>query len=114
MCKQGTMVTLDIPAHPDWVRNIVNGRKKIDVDGCISDLVHTLNDNGFSTEASCCGHNNRPGNIALTDGRELIIVPDYNSARIAERAFPNIQGEWSTEENRLFAERTREEFSYAT
>lgn len=59
-----------------------------DVDRCIAPMVKALNEAGIHTIASCCGHGVRPGSIALVDGRELLIAPDYDTARIAERAFP--------------------------
>lgn len=66
----------------------------IDVDSCVAPLVETLNDAGCRTVASCCGHGRRPGNIALADGRELIIASTYDEARRIENLFPlNINGE---------------------
>ena len=50
-------------------------------DPCIEPLVRTLNEGGLPTVASCCGHGVRPGKVALTDGRELFILPDFSSAR---------------------------------
>lgn len=58
------------------------------VDSCIYDIVGALNEGGVKTVASCCGHGNRWGNIALADGRELIIAPDYESSR----AFDKVHG----------------------
>lgn len=63
-----------------------------DVDACIAALVQVLNEGGVLTVASCCGHKRRPGNIALADGRELIIAPDWETARAVDRAFPTIHG----------------------
>lgn len=53
----------------------------------IAPLVRALNDAGIRTVASCSGHGERPGNIALSDGRELLIARDYNEARLLERLF---------------------------
>lgn len=50
-------------------------------DPCIAPLVEALNEAGISTVASCCGHGERPGKIALADGRELFILPGFDSAR---------------------------------
>ena len=55
------------------------------IDECIKPLVEALNKAGFKTIASCCGHGKQPGNIALVDGRELVIMPDYDTARRVER-----------------------------
>lgn len=60
----------------------------------IADIVRALNAGGVRTVASCSGHGRRPGNIALADGRELIVAPDYRTARQVEQAFPrDINGE---------------------
>jgi len=63
-------------------------------DPCIAPLVRALNEaeylpsvlsrlnpDGIRTLASCCGHEKRPGKIALADGRELFILPDFKAAR---------------------------------
>jgi hypothetical protein len=50
-------------------------------DPCIAPLVEALNESDLPTVASCCGHGKRPGKIALVDGRELFILPDFDSAR---------------------------------
>jgi hypothetical protein len=78
MCKQGIeaiqVKLADGKYHP--------------VDPCIASLVQALNDAGIKTRASCCGHGKQPGNIALEDGREILIAADFNHARTIERAFP--------------------------
>lgn len=81
MCEQGTT------AHV-----VVNGNEVVDVDACIAPIVRILNDAGIGTVASCCGHGHRPGNIALADGRELIIARSYEEARVVDRATPDIHG----------------------
>lgn len=50
----------------------ISGRVR-DVDYCIADLVAALNAGGIPTKASCCGHDQMPGNILLEDGRVLVI-----------------------------------------
>ena len=62
------------------------------VDPCIAPLVQTLNDGGYQTTASCCGHGRRPGIITLEDGRELIVMPDLGTARRIDHLFPDIHG----------------------
>ena len=59
---------------------VINGRIR-DIDSCIYDFVKMLNDNGFTTKACCCGHGNIPANIVLSDGREIIISPDFETSR---------------------------------
>lgn len=58
------------------------------VDEPIRPLVQALWDAGIATVASCCGHGHRPGNIALKDGRELFILPDFVAARAADKFWP--------------------------
>jgi hypothetical protein len=62
------------------------------IDECIKPIVEALNTAGVETVASCCGHGNTNGNIALADGREIIIVPDYETARAIDKMFPDIHG----------------------
>lgn len=45
----------------------------VTVDACVAPLVQALNNAGFKTRWSCCGHQHRPGTIGLDDGRQLII-----------------------------------------
>jgi len=73
MCEQGD------------VTEINNNHVLMSVDSCLATLIGVLNVTGFRTVASCCGHGKRPGNIALEDGREIIIVPDYKTSRRVER-----------------------------
>lgn len=60
---------------------LVIDKKPVYVDKCIAPIVRALNSWGIRTVASCCGHKKTFGNIALEDGRELIICPDYKQAR---------------------------------
>ena len=77
--------------HGDTVIVMV-GFKTCGIDRCIAPLVRALNAWGIRTVASCCGHNKRPGSIILEDGRELIIAPDWPTARRVDKAFPAIDG----------------------
>ncbi len=61
------------------------------VDECIASLIQVLNDNGFLTIASCCGHGKSFGNISLRNGKELIIMPDFETARLFEKKIKEIQ-----------------------
>jgi hypothetical protein len=70
------------------------GDKPVDVDESIAPLVAALNATGFETVASCSGHGFRPGNIALRDGRELVIARSFAEARKIDALFPlDIHGE---------------------
>lgn len=60
------------------------------IDECLKPLIKLLNKGGFKTVASCCGHGKQMGNIALADGRELIICPDFETGRKIDKMFPPI------------------------
>ncbi len=72
---------------PFIITSIQIGDRSIGVDKCIASLVQALNTAGVGTVASCCGHGKGLGNIALCDGRELIIAPDFESARRLDKLF---------------------------
>jgi hypothetical protein len=93
MCQWGTeeLVRVWIPA--DLSHDGKGYYKVVGIDACITSIVKALNDAGIVTRASCCGHGKRPGNIALADGRELIIALDYETGRTIDRAFPPISAE---------------------
>ena len=92
MCEQGDTTEV-VLANADCVQ----------VDSCIAQIVLCLNAGDIMTVASCCGHGNRPGNIALEDGRELVIAPNYEAGRAIDKMFANIQGEWSPIQNLVSA-----------
>ena len=73
MCKHGDEVV---------ITGSLTG-KRFAVDRCIVELVAALNHAGITTVASCCGHGETVGTIALHDGRELLIV-NYRQARAVE------------------------------
>lgn len=62
------------------------------IDECIKPLIEALNNAGLKTIASCCGHGNTLGTIVLADGREVLIMPDHESARKVVKLFPDIHG----------------------
>ena len=82
MCEQGTTEIINLH-HPT-----PRGFTTAGVDACIAPLIQALNDGGFQTIASCCGHRIRPGIITLEDGRELFILPNYESARELDNLWP--------------------------
>ena len=65
------------------------------IDPCLNNIIKALNNGGIKTVASCCGHGRQPGNIMLEDGRELIIVRDFKTARQIEKnlQYPGISVE---------------------
>ena len=87
MCKwHGGTYEGNLPvtlAHPKQ-----NGQQTVHVDACIQPMVQALNDAGFQTLNCCCGHGQRPGSIILEDGREVLIAPDFETARKMEADFP--------------------------
>jgi len=93
MCKYGntTILKLKIPAHLSHTGK--EYYKDCDIDKCIAPIVKTLNDGGITTICSCCGHKRGFGSIVLEDGRELLICPDYKTARKIDSLFINIHGE---------------------
>ena len=77
MCKWG-----------NWKYLKINGRVR-NIDECIFSLIKVLNENGFETVASCCGHGKQPPRISLKDGRELLMF-DYDTATKIGKLFPPI------------------------
>jgi hypothetical protein len=56
------------------VRRNEDGIPTVWCDPCLEPLVRALNDGGVPTIASCCGHGLLPPNIALADGRVVVVV----------------------------------------
>lgn len=53
----------------------------IPIDLCIARIVKALNTSAWCrTTSSCCGHDIRFGQIALEDGRVILIMPNQKSA----------------------------------
>lgn len=90
MCEWGTDTILEVVVPARLSSTGQERRKRASIDSCIAPLVNALNGAEILTVASCCGHFKRPGNIALADGRELIVAPDYETARQVDKAFPPI------------------------
>ena len=86
MCKHGIKATQIRLSRPR------RGRTHAPVDPCIALLVQALNNGGVQTTASCCGHGHRPGIINLSDGREMIVMPDFKTSRRIDHPFPDIHG----------------------
>lgn len=61
------------------------------VDPCIQGLVQALNDGGFRTTNSCCGHGQRPGWVALADARHILIAADHTMMRQMDAGFPPLR-----------------------
>lgn len=90
MCKWGDIVHMHVMI-PEGLSHTGKAYKKpVGIDRCIAPIVKALNDRGIPTIASCCGHGERPGSIILNDGRELVICPDFDTARVVDKAFPTI------------------------
>lgn len=70
-----------------------DGQQIVHVDPCIQKLVQALNDGSFQTLNSCCGHDQRPGWIALEDGRHILIAKDHEEMRKMDKGFPDLSME---------------------
>lgn len=46
------------------------------IDACVAPLVAALQAAGIDMRGSCCGHGEMDGDIALQDGRILVVKPD--------------------------------------
>ncbi len=75
--REAAMVVLEVDG---------NGKPTVWCDPEIADLVYALNSAGIRTIASCSGHGTTHGNIALKDGRELLIAPTFDAAREMDAA----------------------------
>jgi hypothetical protein len=68
-CREAQMVVIERDA---------SGKPTVWCDPEIADLIRALNGGGVRTIASCSGHGEKPGWIALKDGRQLAVVPDLD------------------------------------
>ena len=71
MCRESETVRVKIPADL-----ACEGREKwkdVMIDRCIAQIVQALQTGGINMRGSCCGHGERDGEIALQDGRTLVI-----------------------------------------
>lgn len=72
----------------------IDGSPLVWCDPEIFDIVKALSDGGVKTVASCSGHGYRPGSIALSDGRWIVIAKDKSEFDFIESFFPyDINGE---------------------
>lgn len=76
------------PQSEEGVIVLQLARGPVEVDTSIAPIVAALNAAGAETAASCSGHGFRPGNIALRDGREIIIARNFTEGRRIDRLFP--------------------------
>lgn len=90
MCEWGTTTVLRVQVPARLSHTGALRWKDIGVDSCIAPIVQALNVAHIWTVASCCGHGKQPGVISLEDGRELMVAPDFETARAIGRAFPPI------------------------
>lgn len=90
MCKWGTETHLEITIPAHFSRTGQSQQKVVAIDSCIAPIVKALNEAGVTTVACCCGHGKRPGMISLADGRELFIVPDFDTARKTDDFFNTV------------------------
>lgn len=62
------------------------------IDVCIKAAVDYLNEHGYQTVASCCGHGHQPARISLKSGMEILLL-NYDQAQRVSALFPDINGE---------------------
>lgn len=68
----------------------------------VADLIRALNNGGVPTVASCSGHGEKPGWVALKDGRQLAIVPDLDAFKRLIANQSKEEGSFSGGEQRLW------------
>lgn len=73
MCKHGEERIVRVLISAELSHTGKAHWKNCPIDGCIADLVQTLQEEGINMTASCCGHGKGEGRIDLADGRILII-----------------------------------------
>lgn len=86
MCEWGTHIPVEVrmPASQSYTGE--ERRKVVGIDSCIAPLVEALVKGGVLTTGSCCGHGKGLGYIGLSDGRELLVAPDRETAMVAGEA----------------------------
>lgn len=90
MCEWGNTKEMVVTVPAGLSHTDKTYQKLVGIDSCIYNIVKALNEGGVYTDACCCGHGKRPGDIILGDGRELIIAQNYEIARKVDEAFPPI------------------------
>ena len=94
MCKWGTDEKVRVKILADLACSGKTYWKNMLIDKCIASLIKALQDGGIDMRGSCCGHGHKPGRISLADGRELFILPNYESTQKLDKHFSvNIQRE---------------------
>lgn len=75
MCENGNfqMVQVTIPA--DLACDGIKKRKEMQIDFCLAPIIRAFDAAGIETRGCCCGHGKREGNIALQDGRLMLVIP---------------------------------------
>ena len=62
-------------------------------DPCFAPLVQAINDGGYQTAASCCGHGKCPAHIMLADGSWIVIFKNGTDAMKGMTAVESIYKE---------------------
>ena len=73
MCKWGNNINTLVSIPSSLSHTGEEYQKEVSIDECIAPLVKSLNDIGWKTICSCCGHGQYPGQIDLVDGRVICI-----------------------------------------
>jgi Helix-turn-helix domain len=81
MCEHGSTVDVDVTVHASHAHEGANTVKTKPIDRCIASIVSALEAAGVVMLGSCCGHGEAEGQIALADGRRIIIQPAAEGLR---------------------------------
>ena len=73
MCKDGTWTEVWVKIPAELCCDGIEKMKFAKIDSCIAPIVDALQRGGIDMTGSCCGHGRKDGNIALKDGRVLVI-----------------------------------------
>jgi hypothetical protein len=74
MCKSGNVAIVKVKIPADLSCDGKEKWKEVGIDSCIAPIVKALQKAGIDMRGSCCGHGEKIGEIALADGRGLLIL----------------------------------------
>lgn len=76
MCDHGDTVPVRVKIIGRLSHSGRDEWKAKPIDRCLSDLVEALQAGGIDMLGSCCGHGRGQAQIALVDGRQLLVSRD--------------------------------------
>lgn len=87
-CHEEREVWVKIPADLSSI-----GREKwriCGIDACVAPIVAALQSAGVDMRGSCCGHGKRYGEIALQDGRCLVVLAPEEALEYQRKQSPGL------------------------